>query len=216
VARLLEVAEARDADVVADNQTLRDIGDSTRTSAAFDYVKAGEVLTVDKAFFFDHIWEEGGQYPMGLLKPMFRRSFLQDNNIRYDPRHRLGEDFLFYLDCVVRDARFYMLGDQYYFYTQRPDSLSRVRSDVFIALARMCDEVVETRRALLDAYSIDKLNDRRDGIQRLVRRLQIQEIRDLRRQGKLGALLEYGMKNPQAGFELIKSAFLWRMGKRAS
>ena len=42
------------------------------------------------------------QVSFGFLQTIFRRDFLVRNGIRYDERNRFGEDFLLYLDCLLK------------------------------------------------------------------------------------------------------------------
>jgi succinoglycan biosynthesis protein ExoO len=208
--RLLDLAEKHDADVVADNQTMQDIGPS-QPSPAFDFIKQGEVVHVDRRFFFSHIWETGGKYPMGLLKPMFRRSFVQRHGIVYDTRYRLGEDFLFYLNCMLNGAKFYLTGDEYYVYRRRPDSLSQAGSAAFLALASMCDEILETRRDALDPASVERLKHRRRESRKLGMNIQLKEIKALRRNRDYRGVLNYLARNPAAGIYLLTTGVLWRL-----
>jgi succinoglycan biosynthesis protein ExoO len=212
--RLLQIARDRGADMVADNQTIRDLGHSADDRPAFDYLKPGEIVHADRLFFFGHIWEGGGRYPMGLLKPMFRRAFIEQHNIAYDPRYRLGEDFLFYLECMLAGARFYLTGDEHYIYRHHSDSLSHARSGAFLALASMCDEILRTRRDVLDAESVDRLKHRRDETRKLGRNLQLKEIKGLRHQGNLGGVASYVLRNPAAAIHMVKASVLWRLRQR--
>ena len=43
---------------------------------------------------------------LGFLKPLVRRQFMDDAHLRYDPRLRLGEDYIFYASALARGARF--------------------------------------------------------------------------------------------------------------
>lgn len=209
--RLLELAAKHNADIVADNLTIQDLIHLSPPSPAFSYVKRGEVVHVDRPFFFGHIWESGGYYPMGLLKPMFRRSFIQQHGIAYDTKYRIGEDFLFYLDCVLNGATFYLTGDEYYIYRHRSDSLSRSESSMFFTLAKMCDEIIETRRGLLDPASIDWLRYRRAQCRKLGVNLQLKELKELKRSRNYSGVVNYIARNPAAGLNFVRESVLWRL-----
>ncbi|MBN9886286.1 glycosyltransferase family 2 protein [Salipiger abyssi] len=61
---------------------------------------------------------------LGFLKPVLSRAFLDKHGLRYDPSLRLGEDFVLYLEMLVRGARFSVLPNVGYVARVRPDSLS--------------------------------------------------------------------------------------------
>jgi hypothetical protein len=59
---------------------------------------------------------------LGFLKPMFRRRFLEQHELRYDPGLRFAEDFDFYVRALLAGARFGLLADAGYRYTIRAGS----------------------------------------------------------------------------------------------
>jgi succinoglycan biosynthesis protein ExoU len=61
---------------------------------------------------------------MGFLKPLIRRSFLVENNIRYDEDLRLGEDFALYACALAKGARFLVVPAKGYVAVTRANSLS--------------------------------------------------------------------------------------------
>lgn len=61
---------------------------------------------------------------LGFLKPVVRRDFIDREAIRYDERLRLGEDFIFYGQCVARGGRFKLVEACGYYAIQYPNSLS--------------------------------------------------------------------------------------------
>jgi Glycosyl transferase family 2 len=69
--------------------------------------------------------------PIGFIHPIFRRSFLDRHHLRYQSRLRTFEDFLFYVECFMHGARFWITPDALYYYSVREGSLS--------SAARMAD-----------------------------------------------------------------------------
>jgi succinoglycan biosynthesis protein ExoO/succinoglycan biosynthesis protein ExoU len=63
----------------------------------------------------------------GFLKPVIRRAFLEQHALRYDEGSRFGEDFLFYLACILAGARWWIIPDTLYRYTVREGSLTEVQ-----------------------------------------------------------------------------------------
>ncbi len=64
----------------------------------------------------------------GFMAPIFRRAFLERYQLRYDERNRFGEDFMFYVSCLVRRARWWVTPEAMYHYTVRSGSLTEVQS----------------------------------------------------------------------------------------
>lgn len=60
---------------------------------------------------------------LGLSKPLIQREFLIKHEIRYDDSLRMGQDFWFYLKCLISGARFILEPYPYYFYRSRAGSL---------------------------------------------------------------------------------------------
>ena len=65
-----------------------------------------------------------GSSSFGYLKPVFRRAFLEQNGLRYDPSLRVGEDFHIVLACLAEGARVVFSPEALYLYTVRKGSIS--------------------------------------------------------------------------------------------
>jgi succinoglycan biosynthesis protein ExoO len=66
-----------------------------------------------------------GEADWGLLKPIFRRAFLQKHALRYPLASRHGEDYLFMVDAFLHGARYALVREAGYLYTGRSSNLSR-------------------------------------------------------------------------------------------
>jgi len=214
LASLVAIAERRNADIVADGQSIVDIDGTVSPQSAFDFAAPGETIEVTRAFFFDHIWVNNGHYPVGLLKPIFRRDFVAQHKLAYDAKHRIGEDFLFYLDNVLAGASFYFTGDETYVYRQHSSSLSQPSSAKFIELANMCDDIVRTRALLLDSHAIEMLGRRKQGALQMARNLQRRELRELRRDRGARAVIGFTLRNPRTAFGILKTSLMWRLAPK--
>jgi hypothetical protein len=62
------------------------------------------------------------------MSPIFRRAFLEHHQLRYDERNRFGEDFMFYVSCLLRGARWWVTPEPMYHYTVRNGSLTEIQS----------------------------------------------------------------------------------------
>lgn len=77
---------------------------------------------------------------LGFLKPIFRRSFIEAHNLRYDESLRLGEDYEFYGRAIALGARFLLLdGPTGYASVIRPGSISMEHSEEDLRRMRDCD-----------------------------------------------------------------------------
>ena len=83
----------------------------------------------------------------GFLKPMIRRSLLEQNGIRYKEYVRLGQDFFFFLDCLMAGARFFLYPEPHYFYRARPNSLvTQSKLERLTQVEQGLNEVLQDRR----------------------------------------------------------------------
>ena len=60
----------------------------------------------------------------GYVKPLFKRSFVKENNIKYWPEVRIGEDYYFLAKCLASGAKAEVFDQAGYIYTIRDDSIS--------------------------------------------------------------------------------------------
>lgn len=121
--KLLQVAEIENADFVVDD--LYFIADkaekpwSTRFSqnAGFSsrQVRFNRITQIDAADFVD--------LDLGLVKPIIKRNFLIQHNLKFDEELRYGEDFHLFVLSLLNKAKFIVVPEPYYFYCSRADSL---------------------------------------------------------------------------------------------
>lgn len=79
---------------------------------------------------------------LGFMQPIFRRDFLDRNGIRYEERNRFGEDFLLYLDCLLRGARWWVTPEPMYRYAVRAGSLTEVQTAADLLRIREREEML--------------------------------------------------------------------------
>jgi succinoglycan biosynthesis protein ExoO len=129
--RLVALAEAKGCDIVADDVLVfhddTDLppasllqGQSERWIEPCAYVRANAM---------------DGAVALGYLKPLFRRSLIEAQGLRYNPRLPIAEDYAFVLELLVAGARFWVSDDLTYFYRKHDRSLSHRLSA--LALTRM-------------------------------------------------------------------------------
>ncbi len=122
LAILLDVAVEHSADIVADNQFFVANDTSRPWGMLFPEQRIStRLITIDD--FLRH--DMPGKYgTWGLLKPVFRKSFLIEHGIRYDKNLRVHEDTAFILQCFVHTPRFVVCSQPLYYYRLNPGSIS--------------------------------------------------------------------------------------------
>jgi succinoglycan biosynthesis protein ExoU len=80
---------------------------------------------------------------LGFLKPMMRKSFLDRNQLRYDERLRLGEDFILYAKALAAGGVFKVIPSRTYVSVVRSNSISGVHSK------RDLEELRDSSKALV-------------------------------------------------------------------
>ncbi|MEM6614002.1 MAG: glycosyltransferase family 2 protein [Cyanobacteria bacterium P01_C01_bin.72] len=129
--RLVAVGEAQEADMVADDLFLINDGSSEPWStlcAESPQLKLSSITLINAVKFAtsDRLAPIGEErtWSLGYTKPLIKKEFLRQNQIWYDDSLQVGEDFSLYLECLRKQARFYLLKQPYYYYRTREISLS--------------------------------------------------------------------------------------------
>jgi succinoglycan biosynthesis protein ExoU len=76
---------------------------------------------------------------LGYLKPLMRRGFLESMRLRYDDRLRLGEDFVLYVQALLRGAKLVLVPSCGYVAVARSGSLSRAHGALELAALEAAD-----------------------------------------------------------------------------
>jgi glycosyltransferase involved in cell wall biosynthesis len=110
---LLALAHRWQADLMADNQVMmRGWAGVERSLLLPEASSKVRRIALDEWFLHNL---PGRGYGYGLLKPIMRREFLRSRRLSY-PDLRFGEDFVFYSQCLLRGARFFVYGTPLYHY----------------------------------------------------------------------------------------------------
>lgn len=127
---LLSLSEMRGADLVADNLLLcpDDAGSPAEPMLSHAVLPAARWLSPAE-FVAGNI---GSRYTprisYGFLQPLMRRQFLHRHGLLYDERNRFGEDFMLYLACLLKGARWWLTPQAMYRYRVRSGTLTDVQS----------------------------------------------------------------------------------------
>jgi len=145
--KMVAVAERHDADLVTDNLLLVPEENPTHTRPMIHPAILGAERALDMREFVRRNIEDP-EHPdtnYGFLKPIMRRTFLNDHAIRYDASVRFAEDFALYAQCLRLGAKWWMMPEPLYHYLVRTDSLTHVQTvhdlgKLRALQARMLDE----------------------------------------------------------------------------
>ena len=121
--RMIGLARRHEADLVADNLLFFDWQAQALAGRAFRLAD-DHVQQVSAADFVGHCMTGRSPFDYGQLKPIFHRRFLTARGLQYPPDLRHGEDFAFVLDWLLAGARFMLMGEGFYLFTQRIGSIS--------------------------------------------------------------------------------------------
>jgi len=154
--RLVALAEANEADMVFDNQAVSDFPGTQQVDTAFHWL-TGDAVPFTREEFFARSAVFGRSINPGYMKPLFRRTFVDAHDLRYDPEFRSGQDFLFYANAFAHAPKCFATSYCGYIYRRRPGSLSRSGGQHLRNHARLSDEILarhdtrlapETKQAL--------------------------------------------------------------------
>lgn len=190
LAHLVRSGVQHDADVVADNVRFLDVATGERSEPRLRSVTGPTLLDV-------HALAAGGrpgtgELDLGLLKPCYRRDFLDRSALRYPEDVRHGEDFLYYVALVQAGARFLVLPEAGYLWTLRSSGHSRTHVDYL-------SQVTDTRRlqrseSVREDERLVALLDERAAA--LVRLHQAQTYAEALREGRYARALATCLRHP--------------------
>lgn len=122
LARLLQIAQSRNADIVIDNLLVHREEDGKEYLMFPPEFAMHSPLTL--ARFIDGNRLFSGGYALGYVKPLFSRAFLLRHNLTYDPAIRIGEDYQIMAQALASGAHCVIDPHAGYRYTVRKHSIS--------------------------------------------------------------------------------------------
>lgn len=144
---------------------------------------------------------------LAFMKPLMRRAFLEAQAVAYDPKLRLGEDFILYTQCLIRGARLRLVADCGYVAVTRETSLSGMHTTHDLGAFLTAD------KALLSEPTLE--DEARLALKRHIRQLRRtyngRALLDLKRQGDFKAVLALMIRNPDSAFIAIALAVTTRL-----
>ncbi len=137
LATMLAAAQSHGADIVVDSMIARRIDEAGGSveEAFLNPDAIPNALEIDLETYIDPVTSKTFGQPLGYLKPLIRRQFIQDANIRYDTDLTNSEDYYFIADMLARGAKMLLLPYAGYVYTIQAGSIShRITPDQTAAI----------------------------------------------------------------------------------
>ncbi len=123
LAHMVETGIKENADIVLDNFSYYDVASDSIWAPSLKVDENIETISVEAYVEKARPYNEETDY--GLLKPVFRKSFLNNHQLRYPVFSRHGEDFLFMVHALLTGARCVLTRKVGYLYTSRASGFSR-------------------------------------------------------------------------------------------
>ncbi|RCW76033.1 glycosyltransferase family 2 protein [Pseudorhodoferax soli] len=127
IKHLLHVAQTEQADAVADNFAWFNVKSGSFSQAGLGEGQSPELISAER--FVDRARPFNDESDWGLLKPMFRRAFMDEQKLHYPTKSRHGEDYLLMFDLLRAGGRYVLTREVGYHYTDRSSGFSRTRID---------------------------------------------------------------------------------------
>jgi glycosyltransferase involved in cell wall biosynthesis len=127
--RMTREASARDADLLADNLIVHNVDGAEPPTLAFPAGRMRARGAIGAATFVDADRPAWGTRAAGFIKPLMRRSFLEEHGLAYTPGIHAGSDFHLYVRCLLRGARLFYVPESSYRYAISGRSLCRADTE---------------------------------------------------------------------------------------
>ena len=197
--RLTSFGEAQGADAVYDNLTIVRADQGGRDDDTYLNPATFHTATAwDLPFYIQNNQARPGQPSLGYLKPVFRRQFLAQHNLKYASALRNGEDFHLMLDALNAGAALWFFPAAMYRYTTGAASISSTLNlDHARALIAASTDFIQENECKLHADVIKLMKTRRRRLQDFATAETMLRALKARRFGTLGKAL---FTNPRGLF----------------
>jgi len=122
LAALVALAEARHADMAADNQVFFDAAAGKVVGTAWPQRKTDWALSFDDFLIGSNAYRT---FNLGMLKPVLRMEFIRRTSLSYEQQARNGQDFFYLLQFFLSGGKAVVTDTAYYHYTQPFGAISR-------------------------------------------------------------------------------------------
>ncbi len=193
--RLKNLLAESDWDFIADNIAFVDEEKAAGAHLALeDFPAAPRSLSLSE-FIRGNISKRGVRRgEIGFLKPVMRRSFLDEHGLRYREDLRLGEDYDLYVRALIKGARYRIIHSCGYGAVVRGDSLSGSHRTLDLKRLYEADRAILSEAGLPpEARALIGEHERH-----IRGRYELREFLDIKRQSGAKAALLYAAGHPLA------------------
>jgi succinoglycan biosynthesis protein ExoO len=162
--RMLRFAVESNADIVVDNFRPYQLATRTVGPPVLDDGPGNSLIEFED--FLARARPLRGETDWGLLKPIFRRAFLEKHGLRYPLCSRHGEDYLLMVDAFLHGARCALVRDAGYLYTGRGSNLSRTLINYHL-MYEHTRALIEDERIRSNALLVRRLRERAGAVRLL-------------------------------------------------
>ena len=138
--KLVAIADSYNADMVADN--LLQFGEGIVPNSMFAIAPRGGAKRLELTEYFERSRLFGREESPGYLKPMIRRSALEQARLRYNPALRIGEDDELVIRALHANLKYVVCDYAGYHYRRHSSSISHR-----LSLANL-DSMIEAERQI--------------------------------------------------------------------
>jgi succinoglycan biosynthesis protein ExoO len=202
---LLEKARQASADAVCDN--LLGFDDHLEKEMEPIFERLPPWLDIGTAVSATY----AGSHNLGYLKPVVRRSFVEEHHIKYDENLRTGEDLLYLLSFLIHGGRVACVDAPLYVYTTQVGSTNRKLSRSTKSAPRDAD-IAEALARLRDDGAVSFTEQERQAIDERISYLRniapLAEFRHARLQGEWLQALKLALASPSVRRKIMNTVIL--------
>lgn len=126
--KLLALGEQHEVDLVGDNLLVCAESNLLEGRPMLPIPAEGQLMSAAEFIAGDIGTRAMPRVTYGFMQPAFRRRFLEAHGLRFDGTNRFGEDFLLYVACLLKGARWWITPEPMYRYVVRSGSLTETQT----------------------------------------------------------------------------------------
>ena len=194
LARMVQLGEAKQADIVVDNVMVqREVDGAQFSMFAPARLEALPMMQVE-AFIAGNNQPGDGGHGFGYMKPLIRREFLRAQGLSYRESIRIGEDYVLMLEMLASGATCVVDAHSGYGYTVRAGSISHRLTCADVAQMQAEDARFLARYTL----SVGALKQQAIRTKNLVEAHAYNQMVGAIKKKNIGAFFQHAKENPRA------------------
>lgn len=153
IAAMIARAEKAGAEIAVDNlQVIREDGVVEDAMFPTRYLEDLSEISLASYIAGNVVFES--KFNLGYLKPIFQRAFLNENELRYDEKLSIGEDYILLANALAKGGKCVVEPTTGYAYHIRSGSISRVLELHHVEAMRKADAVFAQTHSMDEAAQV--------------------------------------------------------------